>query len=342
MRSRNFYTCIISNVIHEVEKRQSLEAEPLKPSIQEDEVKTISIVAKSQRFKAGPKIQDINDSKINHSPQESRVKVIPIKRKRPPRGKGSGGNARKPKMAKQGHEMEDVEFANFVNEKVFNILSQRGENISAEVFLDPSFSSEKVSENYDSSRWLPAHMDEGPCQVPPPSKKRLKKYLASEKMHMERYYKVRDKCAESEESLREQKEAKPSRGSLGWMVLMETKNFHCPRKAIGWRWEEEVTDDEDQRSETDSKSEPVPSPKDERIEQRAEVNLDREKEDKSEDEDDPDEMDVNEDDRASKLLDSLLLDGDSVSESQAVSEDITASTSQSISGASVSMPVFEF
>ena len=53
-------------------------------------------------------------------------------------------------------------------------------------------------------------------------------------------------------------------------------------------------------------------------------------------------MDINEDDRASKLLDSLLLDGDSVSESQAVSEDITASTSQSISGASVSMPVFEF
>ena len=159
-------------------------------------------------------------------------------------------------------------------------------------------------------------------------------------MHMERYYKVRDKCAESDESLREQKEARPSRGSLGWMVWMETKNFHCPRKAIGWRWEEEETDDEDKWSETESKSEPVPSPKDERIEQQAEVKLDRVK-DESEDEDDPDEMDVNEDDRASKLLDSLL-DGDSVTESRELSEDITASSSQSISGASVSMPVFEF
>ena len=53
-----------------------------------------------------------------------------------------------------------------------------------------------------------------------------------------------------------------------------------------------------------------------------------------------DEMDVNEDDRASKLLDSLL-DGDSVTKSRELSEDITASSSQSI-GANVSMPVFEF
>ena len=63
------------------------------------------------------------------------------------------------------------------------------------------------------------------------------------------------------------------------------------------------------------------------------------KEDVSEAEDDPEEMDTNEDDRASKLLDSLLLDEDSVGKIlRTESENITAN----VTDTNISMPVFEF
>ena len=340
------------NVLHEIEKGQALKTAQLQPLenhniTQKDDVKTISILAKSSRVKARPKTP--NEKQVDHSSQEGIPKVIQFKRKRPQQEKGHGGNH---KMAKKGHEMEDIEFANFINGKAFKILSQRGENTGAELVLNASSSSDKVEEEYDPNRWLPAHMDEGPCQVRPPSQKRLKRFLASEKMHMERYYKVRERCGQSEESLREQKAKSTKRGRLGWMVKMETKNFHCPRKPMGWRWEEEETEteEEDKKLETEDleefQSQTAASDTEGSLEQRVQGKRDQDihdQENVSEDEDDPDEMDFNEDDRASKLLDSLLLEDDSVgvSETRPISEDITASSSQSI-GANVSMPVFEF
>ena len=335
------------NVLQEIEKGQAVETAQLQPlenpkTTQKDDVKTISILAKSSRAKARPKTT--NEMQVEHSSQEGIPKVIQFKRKRTHKEKGHGGT---PKMAKKGHEMEDIEFANFINDKAFKILSQREENTGAEIVLNASSSSDKVEEEYDPNRWLPAHMDEGPCKVRPPSQKRLKRFLASEKMHMERDYKVREKCGQSEESLRVQKTKSTKRGRLGWMVKMETKNFHCPRKAVGWRWEDEETgtEEDDKKLEPDDleefKSQTAPSDTEGSLEQRVQDKFDQE--DVSEDEDDPDEMDFNEDDRASKLLDSLLLEDDSigVSETRPISEDITASSSQSI-GANVSMPVFEF
>ena len=338
--------------LHEAEKSQTLETTTLHPlenpcTPQENDVKTISILSSSNRVKTQSRVP--NDTKVKYTSQDKGPKVIPIKRKMPAQEKGHDSSTRKSKLAKKGHELEDIEFANFVNEKTFKILSQREESTSAEIVLGASSSSDKVEGQYDSNRWLPAHNDEGPCKVPPPSQKRLKKFLASEKMNIERYYKVRDKCAESEESLREQKKVKRSkRGRLGWMVMMETKNFSCPRKARGWRWEQEETDEEGKKPETEdfqeSQSGQASSVIGGSIGQQAQDIRDQEKENVSEDEDDPDEMDLNEDDRASKLLDSLLLDGDIVSETRPNSEDITSpapASSQSI-GANVSMPVLEF
>ena len=165
----------------------------------------------------------------------------------------------------------------------------------------------------------------------------MKRFLESEKLHTERYYKIRDMCSESEESLRKQKLRKAKRGRLAWMVRMETKNFPCPRKPSGWRWEEEVSSDEDNKIEPQkSNPEVKASSREISIQQNIESPV---KEDVSEAEDDPEEMDTNEDDRASKLLDSLLLDEDSVGE---ILRTESGNTTANLTDTNISMPVFEF
>ena len=308
-------------VISEVEKSETLktESQPLEYNTQViNDMIRIPILAKSKEARTRPKISNI--TKIDNSFQDSGPKIIPIKSRR---------------KAKRGHELEDVEFANFINEKVFKILSERGENPGVEIAL--SSGSTGKDEAQDSSRWHPTHMDVTPCKVPSPSKKRMKRFLESEKLHTERYYKIRDKCSESEESLRKQKLRRAKRGRLAWMVRMETKNFPCPRKPSGWRWEEEVSSDEDNKIEPQkSNPEVKASSREISIQQNIESPV---KEDVSEAEDDPEEMDTNEDDRASKLLDSLLLDEDSVGKIlRTESENITAN----VTDTNNSMPVFEF